>query len=59
LIVMVAVDLVAVPMLGIVGAALGSAAGYGAAGACIARSWTAEERARATRGPLVAGESFG
>ena len=59
LVIMVAVDLVAVPTLGIVGAALGSAAGYAAAAACMARSWATEERAVALRGALVTEESFG
>jgi enterobacterial common antigen flippase len=57
LVVMVVVDLVAVPTLGIAGAALGAAAGYAAAAACIARSWSTE-RSVARQGPMVAGDSI-
>jgi O-antigen/teichoic acid export membrane protein len=56
LVVMVVVDLVAVPTLGIVGAALGSAAGYGAAATWIARSWATDADATAVPGRLAAGE---
>jgi len=59
LIVMVGVDLVAIPTLGIAGAALGSAAGYAAASACIARSWIVSGRDIVAPHRLVAGETVG
>jgi O-antigen/teichoic acid export membrane protein len=43
LVAMVAVDLVAIPRFGIVGAALGSACGYGIAAAMVRRSWAGVE----------------
>jgi O-antigen/teichoic acid export membrane protein len=44
LVVMVAIDLVAVPSLGIAGAALGSACAYAVAAAVITRSWASATR---------------
>jgi O-antigen/teichoic acid export membrane protein len=55
LVTMVLVDLVAIPRLGIVGAALGSACGYVAAAALLARSWLLRSRVVARPPARVAG----
>jgi len=56
LVTMLAVDLVAVPTLGIAGAALGSACGYLVAALVVARAWGTHLRRSGVRAPALSAE---